>query len=208
MGKGGRSTRREKRKGEGRGMRKSFSMLLNSPTLAGEPVAVKAARRVRERAVGNVSARRTRLPPISPKEHPACISRKSEKDRREGKSLFRGVAGAVYRDSDQTHREETGGGGDTQADVGNTGASTAAAVHDRRMQRVQYVLDRTLQWHHAGTSGCSHAQMSPCRSSSCYVRNRHVLDWMHLQFLLPASRIEQNHALWMRLYPCNGCRID
>src|SRR5260370_16818375 len=53
------------------------------------------------------------------KEHQACISRKGEKDSREGKSLFRGVAGPVYRDRDQTHREETGGGGDTQVNVGH-----------------------------------------------------------------------------------------
>ncbi len=53
-------------------------------------------------------------------EHQACVSRKSEKDCRAGKSLFRGVAGPVYRDGDQTHAEETGCGGDTQADVGNT----------------------------------------------------------------------------------------
>src|SRR5512135_265942 len=53
------------------------------------------------------------------KEHPAGISRKSEKDGRKGKSLFRGVAAAVYRHRDQTHAEETGRGGDTQTDVGN-----------------------------------------------------------------------------------------
>src|SRR5258708_1842510 len=52
-------------------------------------------------------------------EHQACISRKGEKDSRAGKSLFRGMAGPVYRDGDQTHREETGRGGDTQVDVGN-----------------------------------------------------------------------------------------
>jgi transposase-like protein len=53
------------------------------------------------------------------KEHPACVSRKSEKDPRQGKSLFRGVAAAVYGDRDQTYAEETGRGSDTQADLGN-----------------------------------------------------------------------------------------
>src|SRR5712691_6951401 len=53
------------------------------------------------------------------KEHPACVSRKSEKDSGPGTSLFRGVAGSVYCDGDQTHQEETGRGGDPQANVGN-----------------------------------------------------------------------------------------
>ncbi len=54
-----------------------------------------------------------------PQEHHACVSRQSEKDCRQGKSLFRGVAGAVYRHRDQTHGEETGRGGHAQGDVGN-----------------------------------------------------------------------------------------
>jgi len=49
-------------------------------------------------------------------EHHAGLSRQSEKDRRQGQSLFRDVAGAVYRHRDQTHPEETGRGGDPQAD--------------------------------------------------------------------------------------------
>ena len=43
MGKGDRSTRMEKREGEGRAMRKSFSMLAHLADVGGEPVAMKVA---------------------------------------------------------------------------------------------------------------------------------------------------------------------
>ena len=43
-----------------------------------------------------------------PEEHSACVLRHSEKDSRPGAKLFRGLAGVVYRDGDQTHQEETG----------------------------------------------------------------------------------------------------
>src|SRR6266702_248907 len=50
--------------------------------------------------------------------------------------------------------------------------------------------------------------MSACCSAPGDVRNRNVLDWRHLQFLLPASPSEQNTALWICVYPCYGRRID
>ncbi len=53
------------------------------------------------------------------------------------------------------------------------------------------------------TRTCRHAAQ---RASDA--GNGNVLAWMHLQFLLPASRIEQNHASWLCLYSGHGCRID
>src|SRR5258708_32579931 len=40
-------------------------------------------------------------------QHHACYSRKSEKDRRTWKSVFRGEAGSGYCDDDETRQEQT-----------------------------------------------------------------------------------------------------
>src|SRR5260370_35275561 len=68
---------------------------------------------------GRSSARLYRRMGSVSEEHYACVSRQSEKDRRKGKSLFRGGAGSVNRHRDQTYGEETGGRSDTQGDVRN-----------------------------------------------------------------------------------------
>jgi hypothetical protein len=52
-------------------------------------------------------------------QYQASVSRKGEKDRGAGKSLFRGVAAVVYCDGDQTRAETPRRPGHPQDDVGN-----------------------------------------------------------------------------------------
>ncbi len=52
-------------------------------------------------------------------QHSACLSRKSEEESRARKSEVRSLARALYRDGDQAHEQEAGGGSHTQAHLGN-----------------------------------------------------------------------------------------
>src|SRR5438270_6472988 len=50
--------------------------------------------------------------------------------------------------------------------------------------------------------------MPSCRSSSAGAGNRDVSGWLHLQFLLSSSRVEQRETPWTSLYSCHSCRAD
>ncbi|SRR6266851_2060340 len=52
-------------------------------------------------------------------QHSACLSRKSEEASRARKSGVRSMARALYRDGDQAHEKEAGGGSHPQAHLGN-----------------------------------------------------------------------------------------
>jgi len=52
-------------------------------------------------------------------QHSACLSRKSEEASRARKSGVRRMARALYRDGDQAHEKEAGGGSHPQAHLGN-----------------------------------------------------------------------------------------
>ncbi len=52
-------------------------------------------------------------------QHSPCFSRKSEEASRARKSVFSSLARALYRDGDQAHEKEAGGGSHTQAHLGN-----------------------------------------------------------------------------------------
>ena len=72
----------------------------------------------------------------------------------------------------------------------------------------EYRVYRAVEWHHARAVGISDAQMSACDTESRSLGNRHVSDWMHVQFLFCASRTLQSSASGICVYTCNGGRSD
>ena len=54
----------------------------------------------------------------------------------------------------------------------------------------------------------SYPQMSSRRPAPGGTGNRHVSDWMHLQLVLSASRIESGQACRFCMYPCDGSGIN
>src|SRR2546429_7742276 len=46
--------------------------------------------------------------------------------------------------------------------------------------------------------------MSPCGTAAFRALDRHVSDWVHVQFVLSASRVEPIQAFWASVYTCHG----
>ena len=141
-----------------------------------------------------------------PKQLHAGLARKSEKDGWERTMLFGSVARSLYCHDHQAYEEKTGGRSHASPDTRTHGESASPPAENSRLSAVQYLLDRTLQCHDAGTAGFSRPKMSSRRSSSADLGDRNVFDWMHLQFLLAPSGVEHDETLRAALYACDGSR--
>ena len=94
----------------------------------------------------------------------------------------------------RTSGEETGRRSHPKDDARNQGISRAIVEGITRRKYAQYGVYRAVEWHHARAVGISDAQMSACGTESRSLGNRHVSDWMHVQFLFCASRTLQSSA--------------
>ena len=124
-----------------------------------------------------------------PKQHHAGLSRKSEKDGWERTMLFGRVARSLYCHDHQAYEEKTGGRSHASPETRTHGESASPPAENSRLSAVQYLLDRTLQCHDAGTAGFSRPKMSSRRSSSPDLGDRNVFDWMHYNFCWPHQEL-------------------
>lgn len=75
-----------------------------------------------------------------PKSIKRACARKSERNRRKRKSLLTHLEGLVYRDSDQTDREETRGGSHTDLNLREAGTGQRIVAAVQRRFRVEHRL--------------------------------------------------------------------